>query len=120
MKTHVQPPTVYIFDFPDLDTAVEVTSSVEGVVIRASRNCFSEERKHCFIRELAAEGFIDEAWCWRPQGSPGGVHWLVEAGGFMPAAAAVAQTRRFMRRLIFSSAGLWLCLMGLLLLHAAR
>ena len=110
----------HVFDFPQLDAVVEVTTSPEGVVIRASRDCFSEGRKQRFIRELAAEGFIDEACCWRPMGSLGGVHWLVDASGFMPDAASVARTRRLMLRLIFSSAGLWLCLIGLLLLHAAR
>lgn len=120
MKTHVQPPAVYIFDFPRLDTAVEVTSSVEGVVIRASRHSASEERKLCFVRALAAEGFIDEACCWRPLDSLGGVHWLAEAGGFMFDAACVARTRRLTLRLCFSAAALWLCLMGSLLLHARR
>ena len=120
MKTPVQPPAGYVFDFPRLDAVLEVAPSPEGVVIRASRNCFSEERKLCFIRELAAEGFIDEASRWRPLGSVGGVHWLVDAGGFMPGAACVAQTRRLMLRLIVSASGLWLCLMAVLLLHAAR
>jgi len=115
-----RPPLGHVFAFPQLDAVVEVTASPTGVVIRASRDCFSEERKHSFIRELAAEGFIDEACCWRRLGSLHGVHWLVDASGFMPDAASVARTRRLMLRLIFSSAGLWLCLMGLLLLHAAR
>jgi len=120
VKPRVQPPASRVFDFPRLNAVVEVTSSVDGVVIRASRNCFTEERKQAFIRELAAEGFIDEACCWLPAGSLGGVLWLVDVSGFMPDAASAAQTRRFMLRLLFSVAGLWLCLMDQLLLHMVR
>ncbi len=116
----VAPPPGHFFDFPQLDAVVEVTVWPEGVVIRASRDCFSEERKVCFIRELAAEGFIDEASRWRPWGSPGGVRWLVEAAAFLPDAACVARTRRLMLRLLFSAGALWLVLMGSLLLLPRR
>jgi hypothetical protein len=38
----------------------------------------------------------------------------------MPDAAHRAETRRFMLRLFSSAAGLWLGMMGMLILHAAR
>jgi len=116
----VAPPPGHFFDFPQLDAVVEVMVRPEGVVIRASRDCFSEERKLCFIRELAAEGFIDEAVRWRPSGSLGGVRWHVDAAAFLPDAACVARTRRWMLRLLFSAGALWLCLMGTLLLLARQ
>jgi hypothetical protein len=120
MNTHAPEPRCFEFDFPRLDTAVEVETTSEGVVIRASRNTFSEERKRCFIRELVAEGFIDESCRWQSPGQPGGVRWMVDPTEFMPDVMRRAQTNRFMRRLIFSATGLWLCLMALLLLRPAR
>ncbi len=118
MKAHIHSPPCHVFDFPQLDTVVAVENSADGVVIRASRNSFSADRKACFIRELAAEGFIGEEFgshWWRDSGA---VRWIVDASGFMPDATHLAATRRCMWRIIFSTAGLWVFLMGFLLLHA--
>lgn len=118
MNTHAHPPPCYVFDFPPIDTVVAVEPSANGVIIRSSRNTFSAARKTCFIRELAAEGFIGEEYGSDWFSASGAVRWRVDAAGFMPDAACVARTRRFMLRLIFSAAGLWLLLLGLLLLRA--
>ena len=112
-------PRSYIFDFPRLDTVVAVEAIADCVVIHVSRDTFSPARKACFLRELAAEGFIGEEFAgnW-PGAAP--VRWLVDPAEFLPAAASRAQTRRFMLQLFVSALGLWLGLMTLLWLHASR
>jgi len=119
MKTHTHPPPCHVFDFPRLDTVVVVEPFADGVVIRASRNTFTADRKACFIRELAAEGFIGEEYGSAWFSASGAVRWIVDAAGFMPDAAHLAATRRLMLRLIFSAASLWASLMGFLLVHGA-
>jgi hypothetical protein len=87
------------------------------VVIRATRNTFSDERKACFIRELAAEGFIPEEFHWLPPAAgerSRSVRWLVDRSYFMPGPAFTAQTRRFMIRLLGAAALFWMLLMALL------
>jgi hypothetical protein len=119
MNTHARPPPCYVFDFPRLDTVVAVEPSADRVVIRASRNSFSADRKACFIRELAAEGFIGEEYGSAWFSASGAVRWIVDAAGFMPDAAHLAATRRFMLRLLGSAMVSWLLLMGVLLAHQA-
>lgn len=93
------------------------------IVIHASRNTFSDERKARFIRELAAEGFIPDDYRWLPRAgmeSSPGIRWLIDTSCFKPDETFAAGTRRFMVRLLSSAALLWLMTMGFLLLHQAR
>ena len=120
MNSSAQPPRCYVFDFPRLDTVVEVETSATGVVIHASRDTFSSARKTCFIRELAAEGFIADDFAFNWSGRTDALRWLVQPSEFMPNAAQRALTRRFMLRLFFSVAALWVLLMGGLFLFASR
>jgi hypothetical protein len=117
MPVHASRPQCFGFDFPRLDTQVEVETTPVGVVIRASRPTFSAARKACFIRELSAEGFIAEDYRWQPADR---VRWVVDPTRFLPGQTCAAQTRRLMLRMFFSAAGLWLFLMGVLLLRGAR
>ncbi|MDD2765476.1 MAG: hypothetical protein PHE83_16060 [Opitutaceae bacterium] len=123
MKTHAAEPCPFEFYFPSLDTLVRVEDSAGEVIIRASRNTFSQQRRACFIRELAAEGFIPDHYQWSlPAGleaSPG-VHWLVDTACFKPDQALAAGTRRFMVQLLASAALLWLLMIGFLILCQAR
>src|SRR5690349_13368204 len=48
------------FRFPGVDTLIKVEAGPDGAVIRASRDTFSASRKLSFIRELVAEGFVDD------------------------------------------------------------
>jgi hypothetical protein len=112
MKAHARDTTCFEFSFPRLDTVVEVESSTDRVVIRTSRDTFSEARRTCFVRELAAEGFIREEFRWRPPNVDGGVHWIVDASAFMPGPDCVAETNRFTVRLLFSATALWCFLLG--------
>ena len=108
----------YEFCFPNLDTLVQVEESNDTVVIRATRDTFSELRKTWFIRELAAEGFISDAYEWFSrvdQWSSLQVRSLVNYSWLKPDEAAAARTKRFMIRLILSAITLWLIMMGVLL-----
>ncbi len=110
----------YEFYFAPLDTLVTVENLPQGPIIRASRHTFSAERKACFIRELAAEGFIADKYRWDHAGAMEEVQWIVDRSAFMPDAARLAQTRRFVRRLVCSAAVLWLILMAGLILGWTR
>jgi hypothetical protein len=113
----------YEFYFPTVDTLAQVEKRDGEIVIRTSRNTFSEDRRTRFIRELAAEGFIPDGYRWLASASPGaalGIRWLVDTSCFEPDRLAVARTRRFMVRLLSSAAMLWLAMIGLLFLHPLR
>ena len=111
-----RPPLGHVFAFPQLDAVVEVTASPTGVVIRASRDCFSEERKHSFIRELAAEGFIGNDYLWRPAGD---VRWIVDPSHFLPGPECFTQNRRRLWRVLGTAFALWLVLLVSLLVPAS-
>jgi hypothetical protein len=102
------------FQFPDVDTRILVEDLEDGVVIRASRDSFSERRKLSFIRELAAEGFIADCFLW----SCRGVRWLVDASCAKATEDVAARTNRFMIRLLLCSVLLWLGLIGAAILCA--
>jgi hypothetical protein len=70
------------FSFPGLDTLVLVEEWGGEILIRATRDTFSLERKECFIRALAAEGFIPEDFRWvsiTGAEAASRARWLVDA-----------------------------------------
>jgi hypothetical protein len=109
MKAQAHCNQSFDFYFRELDTAVVVEDLEDAIVIRASRDSFSERRKQNFIRELAAEGFI-------PDGL--NVRWLVAALPGTPPKDVAARTNRFMIRLFVCSVLLWMGLMGTAILCA--
>jgi len=64
MRTHVAAPEQFTLYVPDLDNYILIEHSADGVVIRTTRDNFSEKRKVFFIRRLAAEGFIPDRYEW--------------------------------------------------------
>ena len=120
MKASQAVPASYEFYCAPLDTVVTLENCPGGPVIRTSRNTFSAERKACFVRELAAEGFIADKYRWDPAGAAGEVQWIVDRSAFMPDVAHLAETRRFVLRLVGSTAALWLILMTGVILGWAR
>lgn len=103
----------YEFCFPDLDTLVQVEESDGEVVIRATRNTFTEQRKCYFIRELAAEGFIPDYYQWFSLAQPGsfhGVRWVVDFSWIKLPPAILTQARNAMIRMFSGAALLWLIL----------
>jgi len=107
-------PTSFEFCFPQLDTLALVENQRDEVVIRLTRDTFPEERKLCFIRELAAEGFIAEEYRWfstETSFSPRRVNWLLERTWLIPCPLMIAQTRRSMAGMLVGGFLLWLALM---------
>jgi hypothetical protein len=109
----------YNFYFPDVDTLIRVESSPEAVIIRASRNTFTDQRKRSFIHQLAAEGFIPDDYDWFLLASSEisrGARWLIDYSWLKIDATALAPTDRFMHRLIGGTCLLWIALITVLLL----
>lgn len=109
------------FHFRDLDTFIQVeTPDADTVIVRATRNTFSERRKVCFIRELAAEGFIPEGCQWYPL--PGGtpqVHWVIDVSWLRLSETARNRARRLVIGLLSGGLVLWTALLSsLLIAHA--
>jgi len=124
MKTNTTDPETFEFCFPNLDTLVCVENRPDEVVVHATRATFSEERKTCFIRELAAEGFIPDSYRWFHNGSSflchSTVRWLVDYSWWRLNPVVIANTRRFMVRLFLGGALLWFILMASVLIGSAQ
>jgi hypothetical protein len=97
------------FYFPALDNHLRVEASRGGVRIRSTRDNFSDIRKRYFIRELEAEGYIEDRF------DP--VDWVIDRS-WMPIPQRSRQADRFMCRLFAVAATLWLVFVGLVLLQA--
>ena len=122
MKTTVLEPPGFDFYFGPLDTLVRVEEVDEQVVIRATRDTFSGQRKACFIRELAAEGFIPDRYHWfTAVGDAGrlGIRWRVDVSWLKFNPELTIATRRFMLRVLGAATVLWLVLMTTLFLRSA-
>jgi hypothetical protein len=105
----------YQFCFPELDTLIEVDAREAQVIIRATRDTFSERQKRWFIRELVAEGFIDEGYGWWEEFGIGAlprVLWQVDYSWLEPNQTLAASARRFMLGLFGGITILWLILIG--------
>ena len=115
-STLVQPRFVE-FAFPHLDTLIEVETNADRVIVRATRDRFSEPRKRSFIRQIAAEGFIPAEYEWAPIRSvpaEGAVQWMVDISWLKLTEAILAPSRRFMSQLLVGGVVMWLVEMTLL------
>jgi len=105
-------PRSFDFCFVNLDyTLVRVEEGEGGVTIRATADTFSQRRKNCFIRELAAEGFIsDDRWFSAAYPTPcaSGVRWLIDESWVRVDPALLARNHRLVKRFILPAALLWL------------
>jgi hypothetical protein len=108
------------FYFANLDTLVLVENGEHEVVIRATRNTFSESRKLAFIHELAAEGFIPESYRWFSSFTSTSwprVRWAVEMSWLTLNPIMAACANRFMIRALLGAGLLWLAMMAMLFLR---
>jgi hypothetical protein len=119
MKSIPRESRTFEFCFRELDyTLVLVEKSADEITIRATADTFSNHRKICFIRELAAEGFIPDDYRWfsltGPETYTRGVRWLVDFSWLKLDEALIARTNRLVRRFILPVTLLWLLLIYLI------
>lgn len=108
MQTRTHYGRCFEFNFPGLDTLVKVEHFAGKVIIRATRNSFSQARKILFIHELAAEGFIPDNFCWYSEDTMGfALDWIVEPSLRVPD-SAIRTANRFMFKLLAGGAVLFL------------
>lgn len=118
MQTHTCKETCFKFKFPGLDTLVKVQNLAGKVVIRATRNSFSQARKISFIHELAAEGFIPDNFRWYSDETMGfALDWIIDRPLCVPE-SAIRTADRFMFKLLAGGAILFVLSMLFLFLRA--
>jgi hypothetical protein len=123
MNALTEKPARFEFSFPRLGTVASVECRSDEVLIRTSRDAFSEERKAAFVCELASEGFIPDHYRWLHSANgrmSGGVRWLVDPAWWMPSPEVQAHTSRQIVRVLAASAALWLAMMVVLIWRAAH
>lgn len=118
MNTPALKSRCFEFYFRDVDTHVQVEMpDPETILVRASRNSFSESRKARFIRHLAAEGFIPDGCQWYPlpSGLPQ-IRWVMDVSWIKLSDSARARTRRVMLTLLGGGVVVWTALLSGILL----
>lgn len=115
----------YEFSFPMKDTLILVENHADEVIVRATRDTFTEAQKASFIERLGAEGFIPSTCHWgQPLGYQGhdepDVRWVIDYSWLKLTEEILAPSRRFMIRLFAGAAVLWLILLVGLFVHATR
>ncbi|MGH7996221.1 MAG: hypothetical protein ACREFX_07710 [Opitutaceae bacterium] len=111
------------FSFPEWDLRVLVEECEGEVVVRATRDRFSRQRKEFFIRELAQEGFIPDGYCWTTLAEPGsfrGVRWIIDSSWLRVPVKVTVRARRFMIRLLASATVGWLGALASVIVHTRR
>jgi len=120
MRTLTDSPRQHEFYFPDLDNLVLVENRPDGVVIRATRDNFTESRKAFFVRELAAEGFIPDSCGWFSTSEACGflgVRWIIDRSWVGLHPRVTRRTNAAMQYLLLGGGLAWLGMMSLLLLY---
>jgi hypothetical protein len=103
------------------ENVILVENSEASVVIRAAHDGFSEGEKVCFIRYLAAEGFIsDEFENFRKsgwQGTP--ITWTLDQSWAKRGPGYLQRVDRFMIQLFASASIMWLAQIAFAFLYSA-
>jgi len=111
------------FYFPNLDTLLLVEhGSDDQVIIRATRDTFSQRRKTLFVKQLASEGFIPDSYQWFCGFSETDeqIKWIVDCSWLEISPRLIRRTNRFMYRLLFCAYALWIMEIGTVFLQAAQ
>ena len=122
MKRNLPIPSgeTYEFHLAEHQTAIQVQVTKEKAIIRASRDRVPTERKISFIRELAAEGFIDQSYRFFGGFEDGifPIEWIIDESWLKPGETARARTNRLMIRSFAVAGVLWLVMVGIMLLSS--
>ena len=93
-------------------TLVRVEEEAGEVLIRATADTFNDHQKRCFVREIAAEGFIPDDFRWftlaGPESYSRGVRWVVDNSWLEHDGALLASTQRWIRRLLVPATLVWM------------
>lgn len=102
------------------ENVILVENSEDSVAIHAARDNFSEGEKVCFIRYLAAEGFIsDEFEDFRESDWQGtSITWTVDQSWAKRGPAYLEHVDRFMIQLFASASITWLAQMAFAFLYS--
>lgn len=103
------------------DTHLRVDVDTDEVLVRATRNTYSPARRACFIRELAAEGFIPDQFQWFNNESSWariGVRWRVDANWLEVPRTVMDRATRWAMRALLMLGILWASTMILLVIRA--
>jgi hypothetical protein len=106
------------FYFPDLDNILLVECHEdESVTVRASKDNVTDERKICFIRKLAAEGFIPDQYQWYSGSTDGSVavRWVKDYSWLKTHQPSKRRSNRVMARMFVAACVLWLAMMRVLI-----
>jgi len=75
-RQEAHPPSIYEFFTQQPENMIQVETRHDGEVhITLAVDNFSEQRKAYFVRELAAEGFIPDHFCYLSENELLGVKW---------------------------------------------
>src|SRR5258708_203567 len=105
MKT-VAAPKQFEFNSQYPENYILVENRDDGVVIRAARKNFSDQRKSAFIKELAAEGFIPDHFQWFSDPDTSnymGVRWIIDSSWLRLHASVRRESERRFLQMICSA-----------------
>ena len=94
---------------------IVIENEEDRIIFRAAYDNFSERRKAFLIRQLAAEGYIPDAFEeFNERFRAPGLVWVTDRSLLYLGPEAKRRCSRFMRRLVMGGCLLWLVELGLL------
>ncbi|EEF62838.1 hypothetical protein [Pedosphaera parvula] len=119
MKTETCLPKRAEFYRRQPENHILVQNNKDDVLIRATHDNFSDQRKAAFIRELAAEGFIPDHYQWfsDPDASNYlGIRWVVDSSWLQINNQIARKGEMLCGRALMVAAVLWVILVALVLM----
>jgi hypothetical protein len=120
MRTKAALPQKVEFSIARPDNCISVEQQDERVVIRATRDNFSQREKSFFIRYLAAEGYIPAAYQWFAESDlewSSCLSWIVDSAGLRANHSPKKALRQILWLVACVALG-WLFLMIFAIAHA--
>lgn len=119
MQTRIALPARFELRHRCPNNLILVENYFNEVIIRATRNNFSEPRKLLFIQYLAAEGYIPARYQRigaLSEEAQDRLTWVIDRSWLGHSTTVRGEANRFMYGLVLSGALLWLMLIGALFL----